>query len=138
MSIEHITRKILSEGINLKSIMCEGKHKELSQLVTWQKKDLIWKGRKIQKTIDVCEFSEVENYILATRPLCKRRKIINEEAKELIGRLDNPQNSLWVETSNQQWLLSSIKALPLNQEKYLFNIETDYKMNYNSLQVFIG
>jgi hypothetical protein len=69
-------------------------------LTEWQKEELEWKGNKITKTIDICEYSEVDNYILATKTLCKRRNIIRDEARELIRRLDYSEASLIVDHEN--------------------------------------
>jgi len=92
-------------------------------LVEWQNEELEWKGQKVNKFIDICSYSEVDNYILATKTLCKRRNIIREEARELIGRLDYSEASLLVDHENEQWLLSALSNLPQEQEKFLFDLE---------------
>lgn len=47
-----------------------------------------------------------------------------EEARQLIEGLEPTKNTLLVDYKHQQWLLSSLKTLPLDQEKYLFNIDS--------------
>ena len=66
-------------------------------MIEWQKEELEARGKKITKTIDICEYSEVDNYILATKTLCKKRSIIREEARELIGKLECSEKSLLVD-----------------------------------------
>lgn len=52
--------------------------------------------RDIKKTIDICDLSEVENFMLVTRSLSPNKLVINEEAKKLIEGVELSLNSLLV------------------------------------------
>lgn len=78
--------------------------------------------------VDVCGWSDVGNFILATAPLCQKRMIFNEEAGKLIGKLGS-ESSLLVEQGSKQWLLSSMETLPLDQQRYIFNVETGTRVD---------
>ena len=97
----------------------------------WQQSELINEGKTVKKTIDVCEWSDVGNYILATSTLCKRRMILNEEARHLVGKLGS-DSSLLVELESKQWLLSRMETLPLDQQRYIFNVEMGRRVDYES------
>lgn len=76
---------------------------------------MVWKERSIKKTIDLCNLSEVENYILVTRSLSPSKLVINDEARQLIEGVDIEKNCLLVGYEKDQWLFSSLKEFPADQ-----------------------
>ncbi len=121
--IDQITRKVLLKGAKLQQVIREGKLKELSDLKEWKREQFSWRNREIKKTIDICDLSEVENFILVTRSLSQSKLVINEEARKLIQGIEPQLNSLLVAYEKEQWLFSSLKQFPMDQEKFLFEIQ---------------
>jgi hypothetical protein len=54
---------------------------DVEGLDKWRKVVLNWRGRDVHKMVDVHNLSEVENYLLATRSLSRRKAVFNEEAR---------------------------------------------------------
>lgn len=71
--------------------------------------------------MDVIDASEVESCLLATR-LRSKRLMVCEEARELIRGIRHNEETLLVEHEQEQWLLSALHTLPMDQEKYLFDV----------------
>jgi hypothetical protein len=73
--------------------------------------------------VEVTDFSDVDNFILATRNLSSRRPLIDPTALELVEGVNYEKECLLVGCGTEEWLVSRIRQLPVEEESYLYSWE---------------
>lgn len=75
--IDWLVRKALQAGVRLNRVVVEGGECELDNLRIWQRESLIFAGVQVEKIIDLSDFSDVGNYVLAARSMDRRRLVMD-------------------------------------------------------------
>lgn len=121
--IDAVATAILQKAHQIEQIVCSGTLSNLEELRKWERQPLTSRGRNIAKLVEVTDFSDVDSFILATRNLSSRRPLIDPAALELVQGVDYERESLLVRCGEEEWLVSRVKQLPLEEESCLYNWE---------------
>lgn len=79
--IDSVVRKVLEFGGVIETVLCSVGTQQIEEIKNWSKQPLKYAGRTILKQIEINNFSDLDNYVLATKTLSKRTPIISELAQ---------------------------------------------------------
>lgn len=96
----------------------------MEELKRWSSGNNSQRKGKLNRQVEIKDVSDVDGYILAARSRGRGAFGIDTSAQELINVKSCSTNSVMVQIEKDEWLLSKIARFPLDEEPYLYEIDS--------------
>jgi len=81
----------------MENIFCSGPTEKLAELEHWQRQSLMNRGKSVKKVIELSNYSNTGDYLLAVRWGNHAGRRVSEEVQELLSGVNVLKNSVIVD-----------------------------------------